>query len=60
MEHESLVGHMFVVASKLAEEQGIAQDGHRLIINTGPHAGQVVFHLHLHLIGGQKMRYPMG
>lgn len=60
MEHESLVGHMFVVASKLAEKQGITQDGYRLIINTGPHAGQVVFHLHLHLIGGQKMRYPMG
>ncbi|MGD2158809.1 MAG: histidine triad nucleotide-binding protein [Anaerolineales bacterium] len=59
-EHESLVGHMFVVASKLAEKQGITQDGYRLIINTGPHAGQVVFHLHLHLIGGQKMRYPMG
>ena len=57
---EPLVGHLFTVARKLAEEEGIRDSGYRLIINTGPDAGQVVFHLHLHLIGGRRMRYPMG
>ena len=59
-EDEPLVGHLFTVARQLAEQEGIAQSGYRLIVNTGPHAGQAVFHLHLHLIGGQRMRYPMG
>lgn len=59
-EDEGLVGHLFTVARKLAVEEGIDETGYRLIINNGPDAGQVVFHLHLHLIGGQKMRYPMG
>ena len=57
---EQVVGHMFTVARKLAEQEGIADSGYRLIINTGRHAGQVVYHLHLHLIGGQPMRHPMG
>jgi histidine triad (HIT) family protein len=59
-EDESSMGHMLTVARKLAEEEKIAQTGYRLIINSGPHAGQEVFHLHMHLLGGQKMRYPMG
>ncbi|HEY57421.1 MAG TPA: histidine triad nucleotide-binding protein [Anaerolineae bacterium] len=57
---EALLGHLFVVARQIAEAQGIAENGYRLIVNTGPHAGQVVFHLHMHLLGGHKMRYPMG
>lgn len=59
-EDEPLVGHLFSVARRLAEQEGIQQSGYRLIVNTGAHAGQAVFHLHLHLIGGQRMRYPMG
>ncbi|MGE5463823.1 MAG: histidine triad nucleotide-binding protein [Syntrophothermus sp.] len=59
-EDEQVVGHIFSVARKLAEEEGISQGGYRLITNTGPHGGQTVFHLHVHLIGGQRMRYPMG
>ena len=59
-EDELLTGRMLTVAKKLAAQEGIDENGYRLIINTGPHAGQVVFHLHLHLIGGQKMRHPMG
>jgi histidine triad (HIT) family protein len=57
---EALVGHLFTVARRLAEEEDIHESGYRLIINTGPDAGQAVFHIHLHLLGGQRMRYPMG
>lgn len=57
---EQLVGHIFVVARKLAEEEGISTNGFRMIANSGPHAGQTVFHLHVHLIGGQRVKYPMG
>jgi histidine triad (HIT) family protein len=59
-EDEGSLGHMLSVARKLAEEEKIDQTGYRLIINSGSHAGQEVFHLHMHLLGGQKMRYPMG
>jgi histidine triad (HIT) family protein len=59
-EDEALVGHLFTVARQVAEQEGIDQTGYRLIVNTGPHSGQIVFHLHLHLIGGQRMRFPMG
>jgi histidine triad (HIT) family protein len=59
-EDEQVVGRMFSIARMLAEQEGIYQSGYRLIVNTGPHSGQLVFHLHLHLIGGQRMRYPMG
>lgn len=57
---EKLVGHLFFVASELALNEGIANSGYRLIINTGRDANQTIYHLHLHLIGGQPVRYPMG
>jgi histidine triad (HIT) family protein len=57
---EALVGHLFGIARQLARQEGLEQTGYRLIVNTGPNAGQAVFHLHLHLIGGQQMRFPMG
>jgi histidine triad (HIT) family protein len=60
VEDEPLMGHLFTVARKLAEEAGISKGGYRLITNTGTNGGQTVFHLHVHLIGGQRMRYPMG
>lgn len=59
-EDNLLMGHLFTIARQLAKEQGIAQSGYRLIVNTGPDAGQAVFHIHMHLIGGQRMRFPMG
>lgn len=59
-EDEPLVGHMFSVARLIAEQEGVSQTGYRLIVNTGPHSGQLVYHLHLHVIGGQRMRFPMG
>jgi histidine triad (HIT) family protein len=57
---EALVGHLFTTAKELAQQEGIAESGYRLIINTGSDGGQEVYHLHLHLIGGHKMRHPMG
>jgi histidine triad (HIT) family protein len=54
-EDEALLGHMMVVASQLAAQEGIAEDGYRLIINCNEHGGQEVFHLHLHLIGGRRL-----
>ena len=54
-EDEALLGHMMVVASQLAAQEGIAEDGYRLIINCNEHGGQEVFHLHLHLIGGRHL-----
>jgi histidine triad (HIT) family protein len=57
---EQLMGHLFTVARALAEKEGIDKTGYRLISNTGPDGGQTVFHLHVHLIGGQRMKHPMG
>lgn len=59
-EDEAMLGHLYSVARQLAVHEGIQEQGYRLIVNTGPHAGQEVYHLHLHLIGGQRMRHPMG
>lgn len=54
-----LLGHMVSVARQLAVDQGISQSGYRLMINTGPHAGQSVFHIHLHLLGGRHMPFRL-
>lgn len=54
-EDEKTIGHLFTVARKLANEFNVAESGYRLIINSGPDSGQIVYHLHLHLLGGRKM-----
>ncbi len=53
-EDESLIGYMHLVAQKLAKEAGIAESGYRLTFNTGDDGGQVVYHIHLHLMGGRS------
>ena len=52
---EALVGHLVAVAARLATQAGLEPDGYRLVINNGAHAGQTVFHLHLHLLGGRAL-----
>lgn len=52
---EALVGHLVAVAARLAAQAGLEPDGYRLVINSGAHAGQTVFHLHLHLLGGRAL-----
>jgi len=54
-EHEADVGHLLTVAAVIAEQEGIAEDGYRLIVNCNEHGGQEVFHLHVHLMGGRPM-----
>jgi len=54
-DEEKLMGHLVSVANKLAQEQGISESGYRLVINCGPHGGQMVAHLHIHLLGGRQM-----
>lgn len=55
-EDQAVLGKMLLIAAKLAQEEGVTDGGYRLIINNGPQAGQEVFHLHLHLMGGRRMR----
>ena len=50
-----LLGHLFMTARKLAREEGIAESGYRLMINCNADGGQTVMHLHLHLVGGEKL-----
>lgn len=52
---EIALGRLFTVAAKLAAQEGIAQDGYRLIVNCNKHGGQEVFHLHMHLVGGEPL-----
>ncbi len=51
-----LIGHMILTAKMLAEREGIAERGYRLVINVNQEGGQLVYHLHLHLIGGRQLR----
>jgi len=56
---QSLIGHLFLTASKIAKEQEIG-DAYRLVVNNGERAGQSVFHLHIHILGGRSLSWPPG
>ncbi len=56
-EDEALLGHLFSVARRLADEAGVSHSGYRLITNTGPDGGQSVYHVHMHLIGGRHLPF---
>lgn len=58
-EDAALLGELQLRAAALARDRGLAQ-GYRTVLNVGPHAGQSVFHLHLHLLGGRPMHWPPG
>jgi histidine triad (HIT) family protein len=57
---EALLGHLLRVAARVANEQGLSESGYRTVINTGAGAGQSVFHLHLHVLGGRQLNWPPG
>jgi len=57
LDDKQLLGHMLLTAQSLAVEMNLNHSGYRVIINTGPDAGQSIFHLHLHLLGGRKLSF---
>ncbi|MEB3267868.1 MAG: histidine triad nucleotide-binding protein [Leptolyngbya sp.] len=59
-EDKEILGHMLLTVKDLAEGLGIAEDGYRVVINTGQNGGQTVFHLHMHLLGGRSLQWPPG
>ena len=59
-EDAPLVGHMHLLAKRIAAELGVAEKGYRTVFNCNREAGQSVFHLHLHLLGGRSMSWPPG
>ncbi len=58
--HAELVGRMYLAAKRVAEKDGIAERGYRTLINCNAEAGQSVYHIHLHVLGGRHMHWPPG
>ena len=59
-EEEGLLGHMMLVATRVARDKGLNAHGYRLVANCLESAGQSVFHIHLHLLGGRRFSWPPG
>ena len=57
---EALLGHLLVAAASVAREEGLGEGGYRTVINTGAGAGQTVFHIHVHVLGGRRLSWPPG
>jgi histidine triad (HIT) family protein len=57
---KNLVGHILLIAKQLARNEGLADDGYRLVMNCNADGGQTVFHIHLHLLGGRQLGWPPG
>ena len=57
---QSLLGHLLLTAAEIARRENIAPTGYRLVINNGPHGGETVPHLHIHLLGGRHLTWPPG
>lgn len=59
-QHEALVGGLLRTAKNIAADEGLSEDGYRLVMNCNQAAGQTVFHIHLHLLGGRNLTWPPG
>jgi histidine triad (HIT) family protein len=59
-EDAELIGKLFLAAARVAKETGIAERGYRTVVNCNAAAGQTVFHLHLHVLGGRPLQWPPG
>jgi histidine triad (HIT) family protein len=59
-EHAGLVGKMYLAARQIAADAGVAEPGYRMVMNCNPEAGQSVYHIHLHVLGGRPMSWPPG
>lgn len=60
VEDREITGHLFTAAAKIARERGYADSGYRTVMNCNRNAGQTVFHLHLHVLGGREFSWPPG
>lgn len=60
VDDDGLLGRLVATANRVAADRGVAGSGYRLVVNTGPEAGQSVAHLHLHVLGGRPMGWPPG
>ncbi len=58
--HSDLLGHLVLTAANVARRLGIDETGFRIVVNNGPHGGETVPHLHVHLLGGRPMAWPPG
>ena len=58
--HAELVGNLFLAAKEIAKNEKLSEDGYRLVMNCNEAGGQEVFHIHLHLLGGRRMKWPPG
>lgn len=58
--HQAVLGKMMLIAQKLAADEGLAEDGYRVVVNCNKNGGQAVYHTHLHLLGGRPMGWPPG
>ena len=59
-EDEAVMGKLFSAAKTIAEQQGVSDEGYRLVVNCNEQAGQTVFHIHMHLLAGRNMTWPPG
>lgn len=59
-QHETLGGHLLRVGAIIAKQEGVHEGGYRMVFNTNPDAGQTVFHVHLHVLGGRPLGWPPG
>ena len=57
---KNLIGHLFIVAKMIAKKNNIYKSGYRIVFNCNEDAGQTVFHIHMHLLGGRKLLWPPG
>lgn len=57
---QALMGHLMLTAAQIAKGQGLDESGYRIVMNTGMNAGQTVFHIHLHILGGRALKWPPG
>jgi len=55
-----LIGQMYLAAKQVAEQEGMAENGYRTVMNCNAHGGQAVYHIHLHVLGGRAMAWPPG
>jgi len=59
-EDKDIMGHMMMKTPEIARKMGVSDGGYRIVANTGKNAGQSVFHIHIHILGGRKLEWPPG